>query len=86
MRPVHRLLGSCSIALAALLAACGGGGGGTTADALAQAADERAEALSASRPASNLDVCNAENASTILAAVPAPEPPAPSGPTSSSLT
>ncbi len=80
MRLVHRLLGSCSIALAALLAACGGGGGGTTADALAQAADERAEALSASRPASNLDVCNAENASTILAAVPAPEPPAPSGP------
>src|SRR5512145_536358 len=80
MHALQRLMGTLLIAAASLLSACGGGGGDGAGTASADAADERVEALSASRPAPRLDVCNAENVSTILAAVPAAEPPAPSGP------
>jgi len=72
MNAIRRLTGTLLIAAASLLAACGGGGG-SAADTAAQAADERVEALSASRPSPRLEVCNAENVSTILAAVPAAE-------------
>lgn len=80
MHALQRLMGTLLIAAASLLSACGGGGGDGAGTASADAADERVEALGASRPAPRLDVCNAENVSTILAAVPAAEPPAPSGP------
>lgn len=76
MRAILRLLGVVSIAAMVLLAACGGGGDAPSGAAAADA-DERAEALGASRPAPRLAICNAENARTILAAAPSPEPPAP---------
>src|SRR5512147_2106299 len=79
MHVLQRLMGTLLIAAASLLSACGGGGGAAVDDTAA-ATDERVEALGASRPAPRLDLCNAKNVSTILAAVPAAEPPVPAGP------
>ena len=78
MRALQRFLSVLLMATLSLLAACGGGDAVDEAAPLVEAG--RAEALGASRHGSPLDICNAENVSTILAAVPSAEPPAPSGP------
>lgn len=61
------------VLLLVLLAGCGGGDDGS-----ATALDERATAQHAGR-GDDLAVCNAANLSTVLAAVPTPPTPAPSG-------
>jgi pullulanase len=78
MRAPRRFLSVLLMATASLLAACGGGDAAD--EAAAQVEADRAEALGAARHGAPLDICNAQNVSTILAAVPRAEPPAPSGP------
>jgi len=69
-----------SLLLAALLSGCGGGGDDASPAVAATAAADRAEAFGASRPSPRPDICDAESVSTILAAVPTADTPAPAGP------
>ena len=69
-----------SLLLAALLSGCGGGGDDASPAVAATAAADRAEAFGASRPSPRPDICDAESVSTILAAVPKADTPAPAGP------